>query len=58
MSPSAEVPVATAGVARGPAGDALLEVPPLAEIEPGHEVACFNPVPVDEWDRARVSATA
>jgi len=26
VSPSAEVPVATAGVARGPAGDALLEV--------------------------------
>jgi peptide/nickel transport system ATP-binding protein len=29
-------------------------VPPLAEIEPGHFVACFNPVPSDEWARERV----
>jgi oligopeptide/dipeptide ABC transporter ATP-binding protein len=29
------------------------EVPPLAEIEPGHFVACFNPVPADEWARER-----
>ncbi len=28
-----------------------LEVPPLVEIERGHKVACFNPVPVDEWER-------
>jgi oligopeptide transport system ATP-binding protein len=28
-------------------------VPPLVEIERGHFVACFNPVPADEWDRAR-----
>jgi oligopeptide/dipeptide ABC transporter ATP-binding protein len=34
------------------------EVPQLVEIEPGHQVACFNPVPVDEWDRARTAATA
>jgi oligopeptide transport system ATP-binding protein len=34
------------------------EVPQLVEIEPGHHVACFNPVPVDEWDRAREAATA
>jgi oligopeptide transport system ATP-binding protein len=34
------------------------EVPPLVEIEPGHHVACFNPVPVDEWDRTRAAATA
>ena len=34
------------------------EVPPLVEIEPGHRVACFNPVPVDEWDRTRAAATA
>jgi oligopeptide transport system ATP-binding protein len=32
------------------------EVPPLVEIEPGHKVACFNPVPVDEWDRTREAA--
>ncbi|MFL5936144.1 MAG: ABC transporter ATP-binding protein [Gaiellaceae bacterium] len=34
------------------------EVPKLAEVEPGHHVACFNPVPVDEWGRARAAATA
>ena len=34
------------------------EVPQLIEIEPGHKVACFNPVPIDEWDRARTAATA
>ncbi|TML02907.1 MAG: ABC transporter ATP-binding protein [Actinobacteria bacterium] len=34
------------------------EVPQLVEIEPGHQVACFNPVPVDEWDRTRAAATA
>jgi oligopeptide/dipeptide ABC transporter ATP-binding protein len=34
------------------------EVPALVEVEPGHSVACFNPVPLDEWDRARAAATA
>jgi oligopeptide/dipeptide ABC transporter ATP-binding protein len=34
------------------------EVPPLVEIEPGHMVACFNPVAADEWDRTRAAATA
>jgi oligopeptide/dipeptide ABC transporter ATP-binding protein len=29
------------------------EVPQLVEIEPGHFVACFNPVPADEWTRER-----
>jgi oligopeptide transport system ATP-binding protein len=33
------------------------EVPPLLEIEPGHKVACFNPVPADEWQRSRAGAT-
>jgi oligopeptide/dipeptide ABC transporter ATP-binding protein len=32
------------------------EVPPLVEIEPGHHVACFNPVPIDEWQRERAVA--
>jgi oligopeptide transport system ATP-binding protein len=27
------------------------EVPPLVEIAPGHFVACFNPVPAEEWHR-------
>jgi oligopeptide/dipeptide ABC transporter ATP-binding protein len=35
-----------------------LEVPPLVEIERGHKVACFNPAPVDEWERTRAAATA
>src|SRR4029078_8105380 len=30
-----------------------LEVPPLRELEPGPMVACFNPVPVEEWQRSR-----
>ncbi len=33
------------------------EVPPLRELEPGHFVACFNPVPADEWQRTRAVAT-
>jgi oligopeptide/dipeptide ABC transporter ATP-binding protein len=32
------------------------KVPPLVEIEPGHFVACFNPVPADEWQRTRAAA--
>jgi oligopeptide/dipeptide ABC transporter ATP-binding protein len=35
-----------------------LEVPPLVEIEPGHKVACFNPVPAEEWEQTRAAATA
>jgi oligopeptide/dipeptide ABC transporter ATP-binding protein len=35
-----------------------LEVPPLLEIEPGHKVACFNPVPAEEWEQTRAAATA
>jgi oligopeptide/dipeptide ABC transporter ATP-binding protein len=34
------------------------EVPPLREIEPGHFVACFNPVPADEWQRAKQAVLA
>jgi oligopeptide transport system ATP-binding protein len=34
------------------------QVPQLVEIEPGHQVACFNPVPVEEWSRTREAATA
>jgi oligopeptide transport system ATP-binding protein len=33
------------------------EVPPLVEVERGHKVACFNPVPADEWLRTREAAT-
>jgi oligopeptide transport system ATP-binding protein len=34
------------------------EVPPLVEIEPGHKVACFNPVTADAWARERAGAVA
>ena len=34
------------------------EVPPLEQIEPGHKVACFNPVPDDEWQRSRDAVVA
>jgi oligopeptide transport system ATP-binding protein len=33
-----------------------LEVPQLREFEPGHMVACFNPVPVEEWQKSRAAA--
>jgi len=33
-----------------------LEVPPLRELEPGHFVACFNPVPTEEWEQTRAAA--
>jgi oligopeptide transport system ATP-binding protein len=29
------------------------ELPRLEEVEPGHHVACFNPVPAEEWQNAR-----
>jgi oligopeptide transport system ATP-binding protein len=32
------------------------EVPKLREMEPGHMVACFNPVPVEEWQKTRAAA--
>jgi oligopeptide transport system ATP-binding protein len=32
------------------------EVPQLLEIEPGHFVACFNPVPAEEWATSRKAA--
>jgi oligopeptide transport system ATP-binding protein len=34
------------------------QVPELLEIEPGHKVACFNPVPATEWEQSREAATA
>jgi oligopeptide/dipeptide ABC transporter ATP-binding protein len=34
------------------------ELPRLEEVEPGHAVACFNPVPADEWRRSREAAPA
>ena len=34
------------------------ELPPLLEIEPGHYVACFNPVPADQWQTRTLSLDA
>jgi oligopeptide/dipeptide ABC transporter ATP-binding protein len=34
------------------------EVPPLRELESGHFVACFNPVPADLWAQERAVTTA
>jgi oligopeptide/dipeptide ABC transporter ATP-binding protein len=34
------------------------ELPRLEEIEPGHRVACFNPVPADEWRRSSAGTAA
>jgi peptide/nickel transport system ATP-binding protein len=34
------------------------QVPPLEELEPGHQVACFNPVPADEWEQTRLGGAA
>jgi oligopeptide/dipeptide ABC transporter ATP-binding protein len=34
------------------------EVPPLVEIDAGHQVACFNPVPEDEWQKLREAVVA
>jgi oligopeptide/dipeptide ABC transporter ATP-binding protein len=30
-------------------------VPPLEEVEPGHDVACFNPVPAGEWEGTKAA---
>jgi oligopeptide/dipeptide ABC transporter ATP-binding protein len=35
-----------------------VELPPLRELEPGHSVACFNPVPETAWDEQRAVVTA
>ena len=34
------------------------EVPPLAELGTGHKVACFNPVPVEEWERMKTAVVS
>ena len=34
------------------------QVPPLVEVERGHHVACFNPVPEDEWEHAHAAVVS
>jgi oligopeptide/dipeptide ABC transporter ATP-binding protein len=34
------------------------ELPLLRELERGHSIACFNPVPANEWERTRAEAVA
>jgi oligopeptide/dipeptide ABC transporter ATP-binding protein len=33
------------------------QVPPLVELERDHKVACFNPVPADEWQRTKAAVS-
>jgi oligopeptide transport system ATP-binding protein len=51
LSPPAECPFQPR--CRFEVAESREHVPPLVEIEPGHFVACFNPVPADEWARER-----
>ncbi|HSO01904.1 MAG TPA: ABC transporter ATP-binding protein, partial [Gaiellaceae bacterium] len=56
LSPPAECPFAPR--CRYEVEQSRQEVPRLVEIEPGHHVACFNPVPADEWQRERLGGAA
>ena len=56
LSPPAECPFAPR--CRYEVDRSRQEVPQLEEIEPGHRVACFNPVPADEWRRSRAGEAA
>jgi oligopeptide transport system ATP-binding protein len=54
LSPPSECPFAPR--CRYEVEQSRQEVPPLRELAPDHYVACFNPVPVDEWANARAGA--
>jgi len=56
LSPPAACPFAPR--CRYEVEQSLQEVPPLREVARGHQVACFNPVAVDEWERTRAAMTA
>jgi ABC-type dipeptide/oligopeptide/nickel transport system ATPase component len=56
LSPPSECPFAPR--CRYEVEQSRQEVPPLEDIEPGHKVACFNPVPVEEWERTRQAAVS
>jgi oligopeptide/dipeptide ABC transporter ATP-binding protein len=56
LSPPAECPFAPR--CRFEVEKSREQVPPLDELEPGHHVRCFNPVPADEWQRTRLGGAA
>jgi len=56
LSPPAACPFAPR--CRYEVEQSLQEVPQLREVARGHQVACFNPVAVDEWERTRAAMTA
>jgi oligopeptide/dipeptide ABC transporter ATP-binding protein len=56
LSPPSECPFAPR--CRYEVEQSRQEVPPLEELEPGHHVRCFNPVPADEWERERLGGAA
>jgi len=56
LSPPAECPFAPR--CRFEVEQSRQEVPPLEELESGHHVRCFNPVPADEWERSRLGPAA
>jgi oligopeptide/dipeptide ABC transporter ATP-binding protein len=56
LSPPSECPFAPR--CRFEVEESRQAVPPLEEIEPGHRVACFNPVPPEEWQKTREQVTA
>jgi peptide/nickel transport system ATP-binding protein len=56
LSPPSECPFAPR--CRYEVEQSRQQVPPLEEIEPGRHVACFNPVPADEWQRQRLGGAA
>jgi oligopeptide transport system ATP-binding protein len=53
LSPPRECPFAPR--CRYEVAESRVAVPPLEEIEPDHRVACFNPVPEEEWQTTRVA---
>ena len=54
LSPPTECPFAPR--CRFEVEESRQAVPPLEELESGHHVRCFNPVPAEEWQRTRVGA--
>jgi oligopeptide/dipeptide ABC transporter ATP-binding protein len=53
LSPPGECPFAPR--CRYEVAESRQNVPRLEELEPGHRVACFNPVPAEEWEKTRAA---